>query len=202
MQMPSGDKAALRPALRARRRARAADGDDGAGDILAQAVAALLQGCEIMPPAIVAGYWALDDEINPAKTLQHLRALGYRTALPVTQGRDAGLVFRLADSATPLRKSSFGVMEPSSGEEVMPDVVLVPLLGFDDRCQRLGYGAGHYDRTLAGMRAHRDVFAAGLAFDVQRVGHDLPAEDHDQPLDCIITEKGVYWPSHSPQQKG
>ena len=202
MQPSPADKTALRQTLREQRRAHAAMARADAAHILLQAVPALLRSCDIAPPAVVAGYHALGDEIDPSEVLVHLRALGYRTALPVTQGHDAGLVFVVCDDATPMQKSSFGVMEPQAGDVVLPDVLLVPLLGFDDDCHRLGYGAGHYDRTLADLRNDKDVFAAGLAFDMQRVQGGLPAEDHDQPLDCVITEKGLYWPHTHTDVKG
>ena len=202
MQPSPADKTAMRRDLRDRRRAHAAQASSDVARRLVEAVPALLQGCEITPPAIVAAYHALSDEIDPAALLVHLRGLGYRTALPVTQGRDDGLLFRLCDDSTVMQKSTFGVMEPADGEVVSPDVLLVPLLGFDDACQRLGYGAGHYDRTLADMRNDKDVFAAGLAFDMQRIESGLPAEEHDQPLDCVVTEKGLYWPNAIPDLKG
>ncbi len=201
MTTPPVDKTALRRQLRDLRRACAAATRAGAASILAHAVPGLLHDCAIAPPAIVAAYYPLGDEIDPLPLLAHLRALGYRTALPVTQGRDDELVFLPFDAGTPLLRSDFGVMEPAEGANVSPDVVLVPLLGFDGDCHRLGYGAGHYDRTLARMRAHKDVFVAGLAFDLQRVD-GLPVEDHDQPLDCVVSEKGIYWPHTKAELKG
>lgn len=201
MTTPPADKTALRRQLRDMRRACAAAKRADAASILAHAVPDLLHDCAIAPPAIVAAYYPLADEIDPLPLLAQLRALGYRTALPVTQGRDEELVFLPFDEGTPLLRSDFGVMEPAEGANVSPDVVLVPLLGFDGDCHRLGYGAGHYDRTLARMRAHKDVFFAGLAFDLQRVD-GLPVEDHDQPLDCVVTEKGIYWPHTKAELKG
>lgn len=194
MTQQPADKTALRALLRGQRRAYAQSAGVAAADVLARAVPALLQQGGIEPPAIVAAYEPLSDEIDPRLALRALRALGYRTALPVTQGRDAPLLFRAVDDQTPFTRSSFGVMEPASGDEVTPDVVLVPLLGFDADCQRLGYGAGHYDRTLALLRDAGEVFVAGLAFDMQRVTPCIGAEDHDQPLDCVVTDKGLYWP--------
>ena len=75
--------------------------------------------------------------------------------------------------------------------------VLVPLLAFDAACQRLGFGAGHYDRTLVALRAQAKIFAVGLAFEMQRVER-IPTEAHDQPLDCVLTEQHLYWPAPAP----
>lgn len=191
------DKTVLRGALREARRAYAAQAGTDAAHILGQTVPDILRDCALTPPAVIAAYYPLSDEIDPRLLMDVLRTRGYRTALPVTQGCDAALFFRLCVENTPLVRSDFGVFEPAAGEVVIPDVILVPLLGFDRACHRLGYGAGHYDRTLAALRENHDILAAGLAFDVQRLETDLPVEEHDQPLDCVITDKGLYWPDHA-----
>ncbi len=194
MTHPPVDKMALRQHLRIARRAIAAEARAAGAAAVAQRVCDLVvrRGRDL----VVAGYSPLADELDVGVALAALRAQGYRTALPVTQGRDAGLLFRLADASAPLVRSAFGVMEPAAGDAVLPDVVLVPLLGFDDVCQRIGYGAGHYDRTLAAMAAAgHGVMAIGVAFDTQRVDGGLPAEPHDRALDCIVTDKAVYWPA-------
>jgi 5-formyltetrahydrofolate cyclo-ligase len=74
---------------------------------------------------------------------------------------------------------------------VRPDILLVPLLGFDAACNRIGQGQGHYDRTLQALRAQGPVVAIGLAFEAQRV-EAVPVEPHDQPLDFIVTPDGAY----------
>lgn len=191
---PPDGKAVLRRSLRAARRSHAATSGVMAAEVLAQTVPGLLSRCELVPPMVVGAYYPLADEIDPRPLLAALRRHGYRTALPVTRGRDTGLLFRVCDEETALARSDFGVMEPVTGEEVTPDALLVPVLGFDASCHRLGYGAGHYDRTLAALRDIRAVFAVGLAFDMQRCAQGLPVEAHDQPLDCIVTDQGIYWP--------
>ena len=81
----------------------------------------------------------------------------------------------------------WGITEPAESAEVLePDVLLMPLLAFDDAGGRLGYGGGYYDRTLAGLRARRAVLAVGLAFDMQRVD-SVPCLDYDEPLDWVLT---------------
>jgi 5-formyltetrahydrofolate cyclo-ligase len=88
----------------------------------------------------------------------------------------------------------FGVSVPVKDDLVTPEVLVVPLLAFDDRGHRLGYGAGHYDRTLQGLRARGQVMAIGFAYSAQRTDDPLPDEPTDQPLDAIVTEIGVVRP--------
>ena len=84
----------------------------------------------------------------------------------------------------------FGVAVPDGTEPVVPRTLVVPMLAFDGNGHRLGYGAGHYDRTLAGLRAKDQITAIGFAFSAQEVA-PLPIEATDQPLDAIVTEKDV-----------
>ena len=78
----------------------------------------------------------------------------------------------------------------NAAETVQPDVVLVPLLGFDLSGMRLGRGGGYYDRTLAELRARRDILACGVAFHMQMVDK-CPSAPHDQALDAVLTEDGL-----------
>ncbi len=180
-------KAALR-AEAAERRARAARLNPLAGHTLAALFPRALAG----EGAVVAGYWPFRDEIDPRPLLRRLATLGHRLALPVTppKGTDAPLVFRSWAFDAPLQPGHFRVPEPGPDrEQVEPDVVLTPLLAFDSRGGRLGYGAGHFDRTLERLRALKPVIAVGLAYAAQAVDH-LPVEPHDQPLDGVLTERG------------
>ncbi len=144
-----------------------------------------------LSPRIVAGYRPFRDEIDPLPLMLKLAATGARLALPVTPPRDQPLplTFRAWTPGDALTAGGFGVHEPTGGEVVIPDVVLVPLLAFDRRGHRLGYGQGHFDRTLETLRANGAVTAVGLAYAGQEVPV-LPDEPHDQALDAILTEKG------------
>jgi 5-formyltetrahydrofolate cyclo-ligase len=143
-----------------------------------------------LKPRIVAGYRPFRDEIDPLPLMLKLAAGGARLALPVTppRGLASPLTFRAWNPGEALAAGGFGVHEPTGGEAVTPDLILVPLLAFDRRGHRLGYGQGHFDRTLAGLRAGGPVTAVGLAFAEQEVA-ELPDEPHDQALDAILTEK-------------
>jgi 5-formyltetrahydrofolate cyclo-ligase len=143
-------------------------------------------------PRIVAGFSPIRDEIDPTPLMLALQAKGARLCLPVTppRGSSAPLTFRAWSPGDPLDRSPFGVPEPHpDASEVEPDLLLVPLLAFDGRGGRLGYGAGHYDRTLRALRARRKVIAVGLAYAAQ-ARDDLPLEPHDEPLDAILSEMG------------
>ncbi|MCX7946243.1 MAG: 5-formyltetrahydrofolate cyclo-ligase [Hydrogenophilus sp.] len=118
-----------------------------------------------------------------------------RRALPVTVGADEPLRFRAWREGTLLAADAMGVPAPAEGEEVRPEVVLVPFLAVDREGFRLGYGKGFYDRTLAVWRATGwQGIAAGVGFAWQVVGSVWP-EPHDERLDVVVTDAGVYVPN-------
>jgi 5-formyltetrahydrofolate cyclo-ligase len=140
---------------------------------------------------IVAAYWPFRTEIDARPLMQRLGRAGARIALPVTPptGVIGPVRFHLWSPSDILSPSAFGVREPHhSAETVDPDLLLIPLLAFDRHGGRLGYGAGHYDRTLAYLRALKPVYAIGLAFAAQEIER-VPTHVHDQPLDAILTER-------------
>lgn len=175
--MIDAEKAALRAAAKTMR-ATARRGDPS------PAVAAAFAD---RPPRVVAGYVAIGDECDPAPALTALRARGARIALPRTTP-GAPLDFRLWADGDPLEDGPYGTRQPGdAAARVRPDAVIAPLLAFDRRGGRLGYGGGFYDRTLAALRADGAVFALGLGFGAQEV--DLvPVGPHDQRLDAVATD--------------
>jgi 5-formyltetrahydrofolate cyclo-ligase len=154
----------------------------------AQAIALRGLPIEIMPGAVVAGYSPIRSEIDPAPLMQELAARGMRLALPVITARDSPLGFRLWAANDKLLRGPLGILEPSpDAAEIVPDIVLVPLAAFDRLGHRIGYGAGHYDRTLARLRDSKKIIAIGLAFAVQEI-ETIPALPHDVALDYVLTE--------------
>ncbi len=134
---------------------------------------------------IVAGYIAIGDEIDPAPLLARLKARGATIALPRVE-RDAPMTFRDADPKY-LEPGPFGLTQPSlEAPEIRPSLVLAPLLAFDVRGARLGYGKGHYDRAMAGLRASGRVFYLGLAY-AQQQADVVPADRRDLLLDWVET---------------
>jgi 5-formyltetrahydrofolate cyclo-ligase len=115
-----------------------------------------------------------------------------RLALPVIAARDSPLGFRLWAPGDKLLRGPLGILEPSpDAAEIVPDIVLVPLAAFDRSGHRIGYGAGHYDRTLARLRDSKKIIAIGLAFAVQEI-ETIPALPHDVALDYVLTETQLF----------
>ena len=151
----------------------------------------------VTPPRdIVAGYWRIKDEMDCQPILVRLMDTFQPVCLPVVLGDEQPLELRLWEQGAPLYEAGFGTLAPSElAPQVEPDVILMPLLGFDKRGTRLGYGGGYYDRTLE--RLSKRPRLIGLAFAAQEL-EDIPREAHDVPLDIIITEDGARHFEHMP----
>ena len=145
----------------------------------------------VPPDAIVSGFMPLKSEINPLPLMRKLAAAGASLALPVVVARGQPLVMRAYAFGDPLEARQWGIREPKAdAPEVFPDILLVPLLAFDRRGHRLGYGAGYYDMTLAALRAKKKIVAAGIAFAAQEID-EVPTTPRDARLDLVLTEHGV-----------
>lgn len=180
---PPHDKTALRVRLRGLRRRLSAEIPDAA-----ERCAHHLPLGRLPPFQVFSLYQPMGSEIDPRPLLPVLRRGGARAALPGASGRDETLVFRLWDPHMRLEPDAFGIPAPPPvSPMVEPDLVVAPLLAFDRAGRRLGQGAGHYDRTLANLRARKAVFVIGLAFAGQEIA-ELPDEAHDERLDAILTE--------------
>jgi len=135
-----------------------------------------------------AVYMAQGDEMNPAPLVEALWNQGHRLCLPVVEQKGQPLAFRAYAPGDALKVGPMDILEPFvSAPLVRPDVVLVPLLGFNWKGQRLGQGGGFYDRSLAALRAARPVLAMGLAYAVQEE-NELYAQPYDAKLDAVVTE--------------
>jgi 5-formyltetrahydrofolate cyclo-ligase len=182
------DKAYMREKVRAKRLAAFREDARGASQSLASHLTALL---ESQPVAKVAGYWAVGSEIDLSPLLGDLDGKGWSVALPVVVENDTPLIFRRWHSGDELLKGPLNILQPKLGcDEVIPDVILVPLLAFDDERFRLGQGGGFYDRTLEQLKSSKGgVMSIGIAFAAQRV-NAVPRDKFDQRLDFIVTENG------------
>src|SRR5262249_8415537 len=137
------------------------------------------------------GSGPIRDELAPRPAMLAFAQRGHRLALPTSMAKGEPLVFRAWSPGDPLAPDIMGIQAPLPGApEVVPWLVLVPMLAFDCSCRRLGYGAGFYDRTLAMLRAGLGTLAVGLAFDAQEV-ECVPVAEGDEPLDQVVTEKHV-----------
>ena len=151
-------------------------------------IARFVDDIAVAKGAVVSFYWPMGDEADPRDLAKALAARGHRLALPVVVAKKSPLHFRSWREGDALVVHSFGMHEPAeSAPRVTPDVLLVPLLAFDSKGTRLGYGGGFYDRTLHALAAKR---AIGIAFAGQEAD-ELPYHAHDHPLDAVVTEKGV-----------
>lgn len=180
-------KASIRSAALARRDALAPELRIEMSLAMAEASEAL----SFDPGAVIAGYLPIRSEPDLRPMLARLRERGARLCLPVVLDRET-IVFREFVRGADLVKTGFGTSGPGPGAEVLdPDILIMPLSSFDSRGNRLGYGAGHYDRAIARLRAGgKSPLLVGTGFTVQESAA-LPAEDHDVPLDMILTEQGL-----------
>ena len=180
-------KASIRTEMLARRDALAPDHRIEMSLAMAQAADAL----SFDPGAVIAGYLPIRSEPDLRPLLARFRERGARLCLPVVLDRET-IVFRDFVRGADLVKTGFGTSGPGADAEVLdPDILMMPLSSFDSHGNRLGYGAGHYDRAIAKLRAKgRSPQLIGTAFSLQETDA-LPAEDHDVPLDMILTEQGL-----------
>lgn len=177
----TAQKAALRRELLANRQAIAPEVRNAMDAAIARHVIAWRNA---HPAGILGVYWPIRGEPDLRGCYAALAEQGVLLALPIVVDRDAPLRFLSWMPGDAMIKDSFGVAIPASGEEVQPDVLLIPCVGFNEQRYRLGYGGGFYDRTLE--KAGRPV-TVGIAYDSARARFD--ADAHDVPLDYLITEK-------------
>jgi 5-formyltetrahydrofolate cyclo-ligase len=135
---------------------------------------------------IIGFYWPFRGEYDPRDVMAALRDQGTRLALPVIVERGQPLIFREWQPGSLMTQGVWNVPMPDSGEAVMPDLLVVPLVGFDEQGYRLGYGGGFYDRTIAAMPVKPRTI--GVGFEVGRLVTIYP-QSHDIGLDRIITEQ-------------
>jgi 5-formyltetrahydrofolate cyclo-ligase len=184
----SASKADLRAAALAKRDALS---DEQRADA-AQALARRKLPFEIAPGTVVSGYSPIRNEIDPAPLMRKLAEAGAKLALPAVLARGKSLAFRAWSPDDRLMLGPLGIPEPSpAAAELVPDIMLIPLAAFDASGHRIGYGAGHYDYTLAHLRKVKAIAAIGIAFAVQQI-KAIPALPHDVALDYVLTEKKVF----------
>ncbi|HAT49579.1 MAG: 5-formyltetrahydrofolate cyclo-ligase [Nitrospirae bacterium] len=186
-------KEALRRMLRTRRRAMPL------AEVarLSGMVCRLAVGLAVYVRASVVGvYHAADHEVDPESLMRHAVSLGKKVALPVTGAGEKGMVFVEWGPERGMAVGPFGIMQPCWTGEIADtvarddlDVIFVPLVGFDRRGGRIGYGGGYFDRYLAGAPGGKPCLV-GLAYGCQEVA-EIPAEPHDCRLHYVITEGGV-----------
>lgn len=141
-------------------------------------------------PMIVAGFWPLDDEPDLQPLLHWLDLQQVTVCLPVIVARNAPLEFHQWTPSTPLTAQGFGVMEPPRQQALVPEIILVPTLGFTAQAARLGYGGGYYDRSLAALhQAETSLLTIGIAWQqgLLTEADAFAPQPHDVILDTIAT---------------
>jgi 5-formyltetrahydrofolate cyclo-ligase len=180
-------KATLRREALARREALPPDVRAAA----AQTIAARPFPLAVPPGAIVSGFMPMKSEINPLPLMRALADTGAALALPAVAGKGKPLVMRAYAFGETLASGVWGIREPRpDARQVDPDILLVPLLAFDRRGHRIGYGAGYYDMTITALRARKTIVAVGIAFAAQEIA-EVPTSPRDARLDLVLTEHEI-----------
>ena len=156
-------------------------------------IAASLEAClDEVAGLVVSAYWPFRGEPDLRPLLTRIHARGGRAALPVVLARGEPLEFRAWTPGAPLQRGVWNIPVPAADATVLvPDIVIAPVVGFDDACFRLGYGGGFFDRTLAALSARPRFIGVGHA-----IAH-LPSiypQAYDIALDSVVTENGVLTP--------
>ncbi|HWI27487.1 MAG TPA: 5-formyltetrahydrofolate cyclo-ligase [Stellaceae bacterium] len=137
------------------------------------------------PGRIIGLYWPVKGEFDPRPLAERLAATGRAAALPAVTGAGAPLEYRRWQEGAPMERGAHGIAEPRERDLVRPEILLVPLVGFDEACHRLGYGGGYFDRTLAALTP--PPVTIGIGFELGRLATIGP-QAHDIALDFIVTE--------------
>jgi len=138
---------------------------------------------------VLAFCWPYKGEYDARFLARTLRERGAVTALPVVVAPRTPLVFREWHPGVKLESGVLGIPYPVGSRELVPEAVIVPLVGFDDAGYRLGYGGGYFDRTLAALE--RKPVVIGVAYEDAHLDTIHP-QPHDVPMDWIVTERGIY----------
>ncbi|WP_084168770.1 5-formyltetrahydrofolate cyclo-ligase [Hellea balneolensis] len=172
-----------RARLQAKKTRAAANHSFGQVQILEHVPADIFKG------HVIGGYWPLPGELDIRPLLEACYGQGHKLALPCTPRKGKPLTFRAWSPSDVLKAGPYGTREPFPEKpEMQPSLVLVPLLAFTKHGERLGYGGGFYDRTLARLKEHGEVFACGIAYAGQEAA-SLPVDEYDYLLDGILTDQ-------------
>jgi 5-formyltetrahydrofolate cyclo-ligase len=154
-----------------------------------EAIAARLEPLLLeLPVGTIGFYWPFRGEFDPRPVVLRLIAGGWRAALPAVVRPRQPLEFRPWTDGMPLEKGVWNIPMPPAGAVARPDALLVPLVGFDERRYRLGYGGGFFDRTLAAMSPR--PLAIGIGYELSRVPTIRP-QAYDIPMSSIVTEAAL-----------
>ncbi|PWK66917.1 5-formyltetrahydrofolate cyclo-ligase [Aminobacter sp. AP02] len=137
---------------------------------------------------LISLYWPFRGEPDLRPWLASVNARGGKSALPIAVELGRPLIFRAYAPGDKLERGVWNIPVPAAGPEVIPDIVIAPLVGFDASGYRLGYGGGFFDRTLAALP--RKALVIGIGYEIARIPTIFP-QPHDIPMDRIVTEAGI-----------
>ena len=149
----------------------------------------LLKNITNLKKKIVGGYYPINYEIDDLKILKEFEKKNIKISLPVIK-KNFSMKFIQCSLKDPFKINAYGIPEPIKGKIVKPDILLIPLVAFDKKLNRLGYGAGFYDRIIKSLKKNKKLITIGLAFDFQKV-YFIPISKYDQKLDFIVTNKKI-----------
>ena len=138
---------------------------------------------------IIGGYYPVNFEIDDLDILKNFEKKNFDISLPIIQDKFSMNFYKWSFNE-PLKINKYGIPEPITTKIVYPDIILVPLVAFDETLNRIGYGGGYYDRFIKKLEKKKKIFKIGLAIANQKI-KNVPINNHDQKLDCIVTNKDI-----------
>ena len=137
----------------------------------------------------IGGYFPVNYEVDDLEILKEFAKKNYQISLPVIK-KNFNMDFYKWSFDDPLKINQYGIPEPNSKKLIYPDIILVPLVAFDNNLNRLGYGGGYYDRVIEKLSEKKKILKIGLAFSVQKI-NNVPITKYDKKLDYIVTDKYI-----------
>ena len=148
-----------------------------------------------LPPAgsVISAYAPVNNEIDVVPLLTELIKKGYRCTVPYVVESEYRLAFLEWTPQTVMQRGIYDIPQPdpNEAEELVPNMLIVPMLAFDEQCHRMGYGSGQFDRTFASLQKIHPFRAIGVAFEAQKFDA-VPVDHHDYTLDMVVTENNIY----------
>lgn len=182
---PDPSKSEQRTALRRARKALSRDQVATGSQRIVRSILGTLPLTDFETAAL---YWPIGNEVDLRRLASAEETVDLTFALPVVSGVGEPLGFRAWKPGDAVEKGSHGESVPVNGAWIEPQLVFVPLVGFDRAGHRIGQGGGYYDQTLSLLRSRGEILAVGVAFSVQEC-LNIAREDHDEPLDRVITDR-------------
>jgi len=139
---------------------------------------------------IIGGYYPFNYELDILNILKKFEKKNYKISLPKIDKKNQMDFFQWS-LKEPLKTNKFGIPETISNKKIYPNILLIPLVGFDDQFNRLGYGGGYYDRYLSKVQYKHKIIKIGIGFSFQKI-KNIPIDKYDKKLDCIITERKIF----------